>query len=73
MSKVRITQCEKILAHLKKYGSITDLEAYEMYSVRRLSGRIFELRSRFNIRTEYTTKPNRYGQKVTFATYVLED
>lgn len=73
MKKYRETQNEKILKHLQAYGSITDAEAYDRYAVRRLGARIWELRRKYNIRTEYTTKPNRYGIKTTFATYVLED
>lgn len=73
MKAYRKTQNEKILEHLRLHGSITDVEAFELYSCRRLSGRIYDLRRSHNIRTEYTTKPNRYGIKTTFATYVLED
>jgi hypothetical protein len=73
MSKVRITQCEIVLKHLREHGSISDLEAYQMYAIRRLGARIWQLRQNHNIRTEYVTKPNRYGVKTTFANYVLED
>jgi hypothetical protein len=74
MSKVRITQYEIVLKHLREHGSISDLEAYQMYAIRRLGARVWELRNAgHSIRTEYVTKPNRYGVKTTFANYVLED
>lgn len=74
MKAYRKTQRDKILEHLKKYGSITELEAYDLYASLRCGARIWELRNMgYSIRTEYTTKPNRYGIRTTFATYVLED
>ena len=68
------TQKEMILNHLKKYHKLTDLEAYRDYGIRRTGARVWDLRREgYNIRTELTTKPNRYGKKTTFATYILED
>ena len=68
------TQKEMILEHLKKYKRISDLEAYQEYGCRRCGARIWDLRNEgYNIRTENTTKANRYGKYTTFATYVLED
>lgn len=40
-----MTQNEKILNHLRMYGSITSLEAFQIYQITRLSGRIHELRT----------------------------
>ncbi len=68
------TQKQMILEHLKKYHSITDLEAYREYAIRRTGARIWDLRAEgYSIRTEMTTKVNRFGKKTTFATYILED
>ena len=68
-----MSQREMILKHLKRYGKITDVQAFNNFGIRRLSGRIYDLRADgYQIRTEMTTKPNRFGQKTTFATYVLE-
>lgn len=68
------TQKEMILEHLKKYGRITDREAYTEYAIRRTGARVWDLRKDgYNIRTEMTTKPNRFGKYTTFATYILED
>ena len=69
----KITQNEMVLSYLKRNGKITDVQAFEELAIRRLGARIFELRSAgYSIRTEYVTKPNRYGVKTTFASYVLE-
>lgn len=68
------TQKEMILNYLKEHGRITDREAYMEFGCRRLGARIWDLRaSGHMIRTENTTKPNRYGKYTTFATYILED
>lgn len=74
MKAYRKTQREKVLEHLKEHHQISDLEAYQEYAIRRLGARVWELRNMgYSIRTEYVTKPNRYGVKTTFANYVLED
>ncbi len=43
------TQNEMILHHIKTHGSITTIEAFTLYGVTRLSGRIWELRKDYNI------------------------
>lgn len=48
-----MTQNETILEHIKKNGSITSLEAFELYRITRLSGRIHDLRAQgYKITTE---------------------
>lgn len=36
---MKTTQCERILRHLKDFGSISDNEAGDMYGTRRLASR----------------------------------
>ena len=73
MKQERKTQKERILEHLKIHHEISDLEAYQEYGIRRLGARIWDLRAAgYSIRTEYISRPNRYGVKTTFANYVLE-
>ena len=68
-----MTQREMILKHLKRYGKITDVQAFNNFGIRRLGARVFELREQgYPILTKMTTKPNRYGKNVSFATYILE-
>ena len=44
MAKRQFNQCDLILCHILKYGAISDKEAYNMYSCRRLGARIHDLR-----------------------------
>jgi hypothetical protein len=68
-----MTQKEKILQHLEKHGSITDLDAYRLYAVRRLGARIWDLRADgFKIRSQNTKGKNRFGQFTHFTTYIFE-
>ena len=69
-----MTQCERIKAHLTTYGHITDNEARDRYGINRLAARISDLRHHhgMKITTENTAGKNRYGVKVHFATYRVE-
>lgn len=65
-----MTQSEMILRHLKDYGSITPLEALQEYGCMRLGARIYDLkRDGHDIRTEFETATNRYGEKTSYARY----
>lgn len=68
-----MTQCERILRHLRDYGSITQAEAQAEYGVARLAARIDNLRERGHvIRSELVQGRNRYGEKTRYARYTLE-
>ena len=68
------TQREMILKHLQDFGYITPLLALEVYGCYRLSAQIFNLREEgHDIKTEYITRKNRFGQPVTFAKYVYKN
>ena len=65
-----MTQNETVLHHLKQYGSITDLEAYDKYAIRRLGARIWDLRDAgHKIKSKTTKGVNRFGAKTMFTTY----
>ena len=67
-----MTKTEKILNHLKEKGSITSWEAIQLFGATRLSAIIFNLRkSGVNIASERVEFTDRYGDKSTFAKYVL--
>ncbi len=67
-----MTQTERILRHLRDYGSITPVEALREYGCMRLGARIYDLkRDGHAIRTERQTGWNRYGEKTSFAKYVI--
>ena len=63
---------DRILRHLKDYGSITSLEAFKDYGNTRLSATIFLLRKDgYKISSEKVAFRNRYGKIVYFAIYIL--
>lgn len=67
------TQTSVVLAHMQKHGSITSMEAFDLYGVTRLSAVVFNLRAAgYSIEsiTEHTV--NRYGRRVAYARYELE-
>ena len=69
-----ITQCERILRHMKDYGSITSLEAVNEYGIIRLASRINDLRAEgIAIVSEMRTGKNRYGETTHFAVYRLAE
>ena len=62
----------RILEHLKKSGSITSMEAFQLFGITRLSARIKELRDKgYDIRTLMIDSVNRYGEDVRYGKYVL--
>ena len=65
-------QRDRILRHLKDYGSITTLEAIREYGCTRLSEYIRQLRSEFKIRSEWKKGINRYGEKTHYVEYIFE-
>ena len=69
-----ITQCERILRHLKDFGSITSLEAVNEYGIMRLASRINDLRAEgIVIVSEIKSGKNRYGETTHFAVYRLAE
>ena len=69
-----MTQEEIIKEHLEKYGSITSFEAFERYGITRLSAKIYNLRHEgLSITNEPLNAINRYGKKVSFVKYTLNE
>lgn len=67
-----MTQCDKILRHLKDVGSITPVDALRDYGCMRLGARIWGLkRMGHHIDMELETGENRYGEKTRYARYTL--
>ena len=68
------TQCERILRHLRDFGSITAQEAMQEYGVARLAARISDLRDAgVAIVSETATGKNRYGETTHFSVYSLAE
>lgn len=68
----KTTQCERILRHLKDYGSITSATAMQEYGIMRLASRISDpKRQGVPIKKEMVSGKNRYGEKTSFAKYSI--
>lgn len=66
------TQCDRILEHLIKYGSISSMEAITLYGIMRLASRISDLKKRgYLIVGEMETAKNRFGETVSYKRYRL--
>nr|DAP92821.1 MAG TPA: helix-turn-helix domain protein [Caudoviricetes sp.] len=69
-----MTQCERILRHLRDYGSITSLEAVQEYGIMRLASRVSDLKKAgMPIKAETVTGKNRYGERTSFARYSMAE
>lgn len=60
--KVRLTQCEKVIRHLRDHGSISTMEAMYEYGIARLSSRIYDLK-----RKGYTLRMRESPSKIDTA------
>lgn len=66
------SQCDLILMHMQKYGSITHQEAESEYGCTRLAARIADLRERgYSITSEIVEGKNRYKKITHYARYRL--
>ena len=68
------TQCDLILMHMKKHGSINHREAESEYGIARLASRINDLRKQgVAIKSEIITGKNRREETTHFARYSLAE
>lgn len=58
---------------MRRYGSITTLDAFRDLGITRLAGVIFELRKDYNIVSKTEESRNRYGEKTAYSRYYLAD
>ena len=69
-----MTQCERVLRHMREYGSITAAEAMSEYGIFRLAARVSDLKkSGHTIKTKIVTGLNRYDEKTAYAEYSIEE
>lgn len=67
-----MTQEEKVLGYIKKYGSITSFEAFRDLGITRLSARIYTLRKHgVNIDNKMVSVYNRFGDECRVAKYFI--
>ncbi len=64
---------ERILNYMKLFGSITTFQAFTDLGCTRLSEYIRQLRFDYVIQDEWISTTNRYGEKVQYKKYWLEE
>lgn len=69
-----MTQKERVLNYMKDFGDITPFQAFTDLGCTKLATRISELiQDGVKIKKEWMNSKNRYGEKVRFMKYSLED
>ena len=67
---MKITQCERIIDYINRFGSISTIEAFNDLGVARLASRIHDLKGMgYNIISDTKTGRNRFGEKTSFKVY----
>jgi hypothetical protein len=67
-------QTERVLDYMRRFGSITTMQAFADLGVARLSARIADLKDEgFDIVSETLSTKNRYGEHVRYAKYRLNE
>lgn len=68
-----MTQNDRILRHMRDYGSISSMDAVKEYGIMRLASRISDLKKAgIPIRREMVTGKNRYGENTSYARYSID-
>lgn len=63
-----------VLDHLKKRGSISTKEAFDLYGITTLRNVIYYFRKKgYDIETDMNDSVNRYGSFVSYGVYSLKD
>ena len=74
MQHHKLTQNERVLAYMKKFGSITPLEAMNVIGVMRLAARISDLKKRgHKITSKTVLVKNRYGESCSVKQYSFQE
>lgn len=69
-----MTQKERIINYIKEFGSITSLDAYRDLGITQLGARIDGLKKDgYIFKTEWESGKNRYGDKIDYKRYFLEN
>lgn len=69
-----MTQKERIINYIKEFGSITSLDAYKDLGITQLGARIDGLKKDgYIFKTEWESGKNRYGDKIDYKRYYLEN
>ena len=67
-----MTQCEKVVEYMIRFGSISTMQAFFDLGITRLASRVYELKQRgYVINSETRTRKNRYGETTHYSVYSL--
>lgn len=65
-----VKQTEKVLKYIRDFGSITSKQAMDDLGIMRLASRISDLKQAgYDVRSEFVTSRNRYGEAVSYKRY----
>lgn len=71
---MKITQKDRILEYIRKFGSISSFEAYANLGITQLGARIDQLKKEgYEFKTEWESNTNRFGEKTEYKRYYLVD
>ena len=72
---MRESQCDRILRHMRDFGSISSIEAIMEYGILRLASRISDLKKQgYKITSTTESSANRYGEVTHYSVYrLMED
>lgn len=71
---MKITQRDRVINYIRKFGSISSWEAYKDLGVTQLAARIKELKKQgYEFKTEWESSTNRFGDKTEYKRYYLAD
>ena len=70
----QMTQTETVLRHLETCGGLTSWEAMRDYGIMRLASRVSDLKKLgVPVRSETVHDTNRFGEKIHYSRYFLEE
>ncbi|MBR0463434.1 MAG: hypothetical protein IJJ23_03520 [Clostridia bacterium] len=72
--KTKPCQMDKVLRHLRDFGTITPMDAMRDYSIMRLGARVWDLKRRgYNVTSRIVQGENKYGEPTHWAEYTLQE
>lgn len=68
-----MNQEQKVINYVKRFGSITTLDAFRDLAITRLSARIFNIKKLgYKVSSVRETSKNRLGEEVNYSRYFIE-
>ena len=66
------SQKDRIIKYIKKFGSITDLEASRDLGIQQFGARLYQLKKEgYMFTTKWESNKNRFGEMTTYKRYFL--